>query len=168
MSHGKVIKNRSFGAAALIKSVYDISLFVLVAASPRWGFPHLSAAFVSGSSLKRCQEHVLRGPSTAAIRLHVAPTAEPPPLRLTRLSSVLKRHLNGAKRRDGFLTRTGAIAASSFKRRERSIQTTIYLLCCHCPPPLLSSHQKKNAVYKIFSYSQGALSRLLEASALIA
>lgn len=163
MSHGKVIKNRSFGAGALIKSVYDISLFVLASL---WLFLIFAPPpLVSGSSLKRCQKHVL-----VETCLHrpdgwtaVASVTEAH----ARLSPAFKRHLNGAKRSDIFLTRTGAIAVSPFKRRQHSIQRTIYLLCCHAPPP--HTHiEKKNAVYKIFSYSQGALSRLLEASALIA
>lgn len=43
-----------------------------------------------------------------------------------------------------------------------------YICFVVMPPPLPHTHIQKNAVYKIFSYSQGALSRLLEASALIA
>lgn len=54
---------------------------------------------------------------------------------------------------------------------ERTENNIFALLSCppqNPPAPLPHTHIQKNAVYKIFSYSQGALSRLLEASALIA
>lgn len=54
------------------------------------------------------------------------------------------------------------VQSASFGYRE---QCHIFALLS-CPPS--SYTHTKNAVYKIFSYSQGALSRLLEASALIA
>lgn len=129
MSHGKVIKNRSFGAGALIKSVYDISLFVLVSL---WLFLTFAPPpLLSGSPLKRCQKQTCshRPDGWAAVASVTAAHA--------RLSPAFKRHLNGAKRSDIFLTRTGAIAASPFKRRQHSIQRTIYLLCCHAPPLLI-------------------------------
>lgn len=69
---------------------------------------------------------------------------------------------------------TGVMVLFSLKKKRKKVQHTgiVYREQCHifallsCPPS--SYTHRKNAVYKIFSYSQGALSRLLEASALIA
>lgn len=151
MSHGKVIKNRSFGAGALIKSVYDISLFVLVSL---WLFLTFAPPLLSGSPLKHCQKHVFaetcshRPDGWAAVASVTAAHA--------RLSPAFKRHLNGAKRSDIFLTRTGAIAASPFKRRQHSIQRTIYLLCCHAPPSSYAHREKKCCVQDFLLFTRGA------------
>lgn len=152
MSHGKVIKNRSFGAGALIKSVYDISLFVLVSL---WLFLTFAPPpLVSGSPLQHCQKHVFvetcsrRPDGWTAVASVTAAHA--------RLSPAFKRHLNGAKRPDIFLTRTGAIAMSPFKRRQHSIQRTIYLLCCHAPPPHTHIEKKKCCVQDFLLFTRGA------------
>lgn len=71
---------------------------------------------------------------------------------------------------DIYLRSAGAGDVLSSKRcgaRAQYTENNIFaLLLCPSIPPIHT--YRKNAVYKIFSYSQGALSRLLEASALIA
>lgn len=82
MSHGKVIKNRSFGAGALIKSVYDISLLALVPlcfltfALP-FGPRHISQRGVAGLS-SVINPH-LNGAKRYDINLRSAGAADVPP-----------------------------------------------------------------------------------------
>lgn len=185
MSHGKVIKNRSLGQAHSLK-VYMIFLFLslsllsslYVVFMPLFSVVDFllfafSAFWSEGIILPKTQFQIL----FSIIEIHSIALTVEPPLHQSKWRTccsyalhqwcrlVIWRESRGLT----FLMNTGVMVILPLKKVQHAgIAYREQYICFVVMPPFLIHTYKKNAVYKIFSYSQGALSRLLEASALIA